>query len=131
VTDWRSVFWSNWCIAYTQLLHVHHRTTVTGCFTYLPRWALIRTGSDWIRTEANFGWNRTGSDNYFFEIWGTRTGSDWEFFCCFNVIILKISKIWLWFDFTGLLNDSVICHRMQKLCWDYFAIWTVTTFVHI
>jgi len=30
------------------------------------RWARIRTGSDWIRTEANFGQNRTGSDCNFF-----------------------------------------------------------------
>ena len=43
------------------------------------RWARDRTGSDWIRTEANFG--------------RMRTGSDWVNFCCFNVIILKISKI--------------------------------------
>jgi len=24
-----------------------------------------------------------------------------------------------------------IWHQMQKLCWDYCAIWTVSTFVHI
>jgi len=33
VADWRSVFWSDWCIAYAQLLY--HRTSVTGSFTSL------------------------------------------------------------------------------------------------
>jgi len=49
----------------------------------LQRWARIRTGSD-----CNF-----------FENWRIRTGSDWENFCYFNVIILKISKIlvMIWF----------------------------------
>ena len=56
------------------------------------RWARIRTGSDWIRTEANFGWIRTGSDCNFFENWRIRTGSDWENFSCFDVIIMNISK---------------------------------------
>jgi len=57
------------------------------------RWARIRTGSDWIRTEANFGRSRSGSDCNFFQNWWIRTGSDWVNFCCFNVIILKISKV--------------------------------------
>jgi len=35
------------------------------------RWARIRTGWDWIRTDANLG--------------RIRTGSDWEIFCFFNV----------------------------------------------
>jgi len=56
-------------------------------------WARIRTGSDWIRTEANFCRIRTGSDCNFFKNWRIRTGSNCENFCCFNVIILKISKI--------------------------------------
>jgi len=47
------------------------------------RWAQIRTGSDWIRTEANFGQIRTGTDCNFFENWQIRTGSDWENFYCF------------------------------------------------
>jgi len=51
----------------------------------LQRWARIRTGSDWIRTEANFGRIKTVSDCNFFENWRIRTGSDWENFCCFNV----------------------------------------------
>ena len=33
VADWRSVFWSDWCIAYAQLLY--HRTSVTVSFTSL------------------------------------------------------------------------------------------------
>ena len=56
------------------------------------RRARIRVGSDWIRTETNFGRIRTGSDSNFFHNWGIRTGSDWEDVCYFNVIILKISK---------------------------------------
>jgi len=57
------------------------------------RWERVRTGSDWFRTEANFGRIRIGSDCIFFENWRIRAGSDWENFCCFNVIILNISKI--------------------------------------
>jgi len=40
----------------------------------LQRRARIRTRSDWIRTDANFGWIRTGLDCNFFENW--RTGLD-------------------------------------------------------
>jgi len=61
--------------------------------TAQQRWARIRTGSDWIRTDANIsgtGLDRTAS---FFQNWRIRTGSDSENFCCFHVIILKISKI--------------------------------------
>ena len=47
---------------------------------------------DWIRTEANFGRIRAGSDCNFFQNWRIRTGSDSENFCYFSVIILKISK---------------------------------------
>ena len=70
-----------------------------GCFAswgkikHMVLYWRIRTGSDWIRTEVNFGRIRTGSDYDFFEIWQIRTESDWENFCCFNVIILNISKI--------------------------------------
>ena len=65
----------------------------------IQRWARIRTGSDWIRTETNFGLIRTGSDCNFFENWWIRTGSDWKniFFARIapqiNVIILNVSKI--------------------------------------
>jgi len=44
-----------------------------------------RSGSDWIRTEANFGPSRTGSDCNLFQNWRIRTGTDWENFYCFNV----------------------------------------------
>jgi len=44
-----------------------------------------RNGSDCIRTEANFGRIRTGSECIFFQNWRIRTGADWENFCCFNV----------------------------------------------
>ena len=33
-------------------------------------------GLDWIRTEASFGWIKTGSDCNFFENWSIRAGSD-------------------------------------------------------
>jgi len=33
VADWLSVFWSDWCLAYAQLLY--HRTSVTGRFSSL------------------------------------------------------------------------------------------------
>ena len=50
------------------------------------RWARIRT-------EANFGRIRTGSDCIFFENWRIKTGSDWQNFCCCNVVILTMSNI--------------------------------------
>ena len=59
----------------------------------LQRWAWIRTRPDWIRTEANLGRIRTGSDCSFFQNWRIRTGSGCENFHCFDVIIVKISKI--------------------------------------
>ena len=45
----------------------------------LPEMSTDKTGSDWFRTEANFGW--------------IRTGSDWRNSCCFDVIIRNISKM--------------------------------------
>jgi len=53
-------------------------------------WAWIRTGPG---LKPIFGRTRTESDCNFFEKWLIRTESDSENFCCFNVIILKISKI--------------------------------------
>jgi len=50
------------------------------------RWARIRTGSDWIRTEANFDRIRTGSDCIFLH--GGSGLDRTEKICCFNVIIL-------------------------------------------
>jgi len=46
-----------------------------------PLWALaclseMSKDQDWIRTEANFGGVRTGSDYNFFQNWRIRTGSD-------------------------------------------------------
>ena len=78
------------------------------CTPRRQRWARVWTGSDWIRTEANFWRIRTGSDCNFFLNWRITTGSDSENFCCFNVIILKISKILVVIRFhTGLPNGSV------------------------
>ena len=57
---------------------------------------LIR--QNWLQSWSVFIWQR----------WARiRTGSDWENFCCFNVIILKISKILVVIHFTGLLNGSL------------------------
>jgi len=86
------------------------------------RWARIRSGSDWIKTETNFGRIRAGSDCNSFENWRIRTGSDWENFCCFNVIILKISKILVvirfnWFAkwwCTFCLNGTIL--QFKHLC---------------
>jgi len=66
------------CVKVAQL----HRTCHALQSTSPPE---TSTDQDWIKTEANF--------------WRIRTGSDSESFCCFNVIILKISKILvvIWF----------------------------------
>jgi len=72
-----------------------------------------------IRTEAR---TRTGSDCNFFQNWRIRTASDSENFCCFNVIILKTSKILVVIRFHRIAKwQCIFCHQMQKLCWDYFA----------
>jgi len=60
-------------------------TALSIVATAQQRWSRIRIGSDWIRTEANFGRIRTGSDCNFFQNWPIRTGSEWENICCFNV----------------------------------------------
>jgi len=61
--------------------------------TYLAEMSMDRTGSDWIRTEANFGWIRTGSDCTFFKIGRPVLDRTEKIFVSINVIILKISKI--------------------------------------
>ena len=74
--------------------------------------------------------DRTGSGLK--PIFRIRTGSDWEKLCCFNVIILTISKILVFIWFYRLLKWlCTFCHQQQKLYWGYFAIRTVPTFVHI
>jgi len=75
----------------------------------------MSTDQDWIGTEANFGRIRTGSDCNFFENWRSRTGSDWENFCCFNVIILNISKILVVIRFHRFAKwQCIFCHQMQN-----------------
>jgi len=92
----------------------------------------MNTDQDWIRSEANFGWIRTGSDCNFFENLRIRTESDSEKFCCLNVIILKISKILVVIRIHRFAKwQCIFCHQMQKLYWDYFAVRTVSTFVHL
>ena len=82
----------------------------------IQRWARIRTGSDWIRTETNFGRSRTGSDRNFFGSWRIRTGSDCENFCCFDLIILNLSKIFLVIRFHRFGKwQCIFCHHWQKL----------------
>jgi len=51
----------------------------------VPEMSTDRTGSDWIRTERNFGRNRTGSEWNFFDDWWIRNGSDRGNTFCFNV----------------------------------------------
>jgi len=91
----------------------------------------MSTDQYWIRTEANFGRIRTGSDCNFLENWRIKTGSDRENFCCFNVIILNISKILAVIRFHMFAIWCIFCHQIQKLCWDFFVIRTVSTFVRI
>jgi len=53
-------------------------------------------------------------------------------FLCFYVIILNISKLLVVIRFYRVAKwQCIFCHQWQKLCWDYFAIRTVSTFVHI
>jgi len=59
-------------------------------FHQQKRWALIRTGSEWIKIEDDFGRIRTASVWNFFENCRVKTGSDWENICCSKVIILSI-----------------------------------------
>ena len=42
--------------------------------------------------------------------------------CMKNFSFDPISKILWW---------CIFCHQQEKLCWDYFAIRTASTFVHI
>jgi len=92
--------------------------------------AEMSTDQDWIRTEANFDRIKTGSNCNFFEIWQIRTGSDWENFCCFNEIILKISKILSVIRFHRFAKwQCIFCHQKQKLSWGYFAIRIVPIFI--
>ena len=89
-------------------------------------------GSGWMSPEANFWRIRTGSECNFFEIWRMWNASDSEKFCCFNVIILKVSKILVVIRFHRFAKwYCIFCHQMQKCYWDYFAIGTVSTFGHL
>ena len=100
-------------------------------FSVGQRWARMRTGSDSIRIEANFGRIRTGSDCFFFKL-ADRTGSDWYFFSCFNDIILTISKTFVVIRFYKFVKwYSIFCHQSQNLCLNYFAISTVSTFANL
>ena len=57
-------------------------------------WERIRTGSDWIRTEDNFGRIRTGSDCNFFQKWWTgldRTEKILLFLCDYSENIKNFS----------------------------------------
>jgi len=66
------------------------QTSFTLCCRDEHGSGLDRTGSGLKPILAGSELDRTA---IFFQNWRIRTGSDWEYFCCFNVIILKISKI--------------------------------------
>ena len=54
------------------------------------RWARIRTASNWIRTEANFGGMRTGSDCNFLKIGGSGLGRTEKIFGVLMWLFWKI-----------------------------------------
>ena len=89
-----------------------------------------RIGSDWIRTEANFGRIRTGSYCNFFENWRIRIGSDWENIFCFNVIILNVSKILVVIRFYGVATSLVVlrwlCDSPRTGCG-----WRTTPYIYV
>jgi len=85
-------------------------------------WSQFWLGQDWIRLQ-------------FFE---KLTDQDWiglKNFCCIYVIILNTSKILVMIRFYRFAEWEcrLFCHewQWQKLCWDNFAVRTVSTFVHI
>jgi len=85
-----------------RILHVKHYSVTTH-----QRWARIRTWSDY----------------NFFENLRIKTGSDWENFCCFNVIILTKSKFLVVIRFHRFAKWScIICNQMQKLCWVFQTV---------
>ena len=75
---------STWELPATENCHVF-------CQWSMPE---MSTDQNWIRTEANFGRIRTGSDCNFFENWRIRTGSDWKnllFWCDYSNHIKHVS----------------------------------------
>ena len=94
----------------------------------------MSTDQDWIGLDQD--WSQFWPDQdwiglQFFENWLTGLWSDWENLC-FNVIILKISKILVVIRFHRFAKwRCIFWNQMQKLCWDYFEIRTVSTFSHI
>jgi len=95
----------------------------------------MSTGQDWIGLDQDWSqfWRiRIGSDCNCFENWRIRTGSDWENLRCFDVIILNISKILVVIRFCRFAKlQCIFFHQWQKLCWEYFAIRTISTIAHI
>ena len=82
-------------------------------------WSQFWPGQDWIGLQ-------------FFHYWRIRTGSDRENFCCFNVVILKISKNLVMIRFHRFAKwKCIFYHQMQKPSWDYFTIRIVSSIVHI
>jgi len=65
---------------FERLMHLPEMSTDQHWIGLDQDWSQFWPDQDWIGLQ-------------FFENWRIRTGSDWENFCRFNVIILKISKI--------------------------------------
>ena len=71
-------------------------------------WSQFWPGQDWIGLQ-------------FFHYWRIRTGSDRENFCCFNVVILKISKNLVMIRFHRFAKwKCIFYHQMQKPSWGLF-----------
>jgi len=79
------------CILLVSFSLIHfHKSSPTLLYGIYQRWARIRTGSDWIRTEVIFWPDQVWIGLQFFENWRIRAGSDWEIFCCFNAWTYQI-----------------------------------------
>ena len=82
-------------------------------FGYAGEMSTDRTGSDFIRTEANFGriWARSGLHFFY---WRIKTGLEWENFFCIYVIIVNISKILVVIRFYRCVKWECIFPWMAK-----------------
>jgi len=104
-------------------------------FAHLCQVSETITDLDWIGLDQD--WSQFCPDQdwiglQFFSKLAKQDWIGWENLCCFSVIILKISKILVVIRFHRFAKWwYIFCHQVQKLSWDYFAIRTVSSFVHI
>ena len=92
------------------------------------RSARIRAGSDWTGLKLILDGSGLDRTAIFLKI----GGSDWENFCCFNVIIQNISNILVVIRFYRFAKwQCIFFYQWQKLSCDFFAIRTVFTFAHM